>query len=199
MNLTKTELLAILKGERGIMKKIKSILLLTFIWAYKDCFYFNDALNFINSLPENIRESAYIIPLNSARSGWQNGYYTVGLQINKKKKMFFVHRLVAEYFIAPKKDNLQVNHIDGNKANNDFRNLEWVTPSQNTKHAYNNGLNKNVIKGIKKANSKKVCDTSTNIVYDSAKDAAICKRINYGTLRNKLNGHDNNNTTLKYV
>jgi hypothetical protein len=131
--------------------------------------------------------------------GRKNGYYTVGLQINKKKKMFFVHRLVAEYFISPKKDNLQVNHIDGNKANNDFRNLEWVTPSQNTKHAYNNGLNKNVIKATKKANSKKVCDTSTGILYDSAKDAAICKRINYGTLRNKLNGHDNNNTTLKYV
>lgn len=131
--------------------------------------------------------------------GRKNGYYTVGLQINKKKKVFFVHRLVAEYFVAPKKDNLQVNHIDGNKTNNDFRNLEWVTPSQNTKHAYDNGLNINVIKAIKKSNSKKVCDLSTGIVYDSAKDAAICKRINYGTLRNKLNGHDKNNTTLIYV
>ena len=129
----------------------------------------------------------------------KNGYNTVGLQINKKKKMFFVHRLVAEYFIAPKKDNLQVNHIDGNKQNNNFLNLEWVTASQNTKHAYDNGLNKNVILGIKKANSKQVRDMLTGIVYDSAKDAAICKRINYGTLRNMLNGHDNNKTTLKYV
>jgi hypothetical protein len=129
----------------------------------------------------------------------KNGYNTVGLQINKKKKMFFVHRLVAEYFVAPKRGNLQVNHIDGNKQNNDFRNLEWVTPSQNTKHAYDNGLNKNVILAIKKANSKQVCDMSNGILYDSAKDAAICKRINYGTLRNKLNGHDKNNTTLKYI
>jgi len=129
----------------------------------------------------------------------KNGYNIVGLQINKKKKMFFVHRLVAEYFVAPKRGNLQVNHIDGNKQNNDFRNLEWVTPSQNTKHAYDNGLNKNVILATKKANSKKVCDMSTGIIYDSAKDAAICKRINYGTLRNKLNGHDKNNTTLIYI
>ena len=53
----------------------------------------------------------------------KNGYNTVGLQINKKKKMFFVHRLVAEYFVAPRRGNLQVNHIDGNKQNNDFRNL----------------------------------------------------------------------------
>ena len=129
----------------------------------------------------------------------KNGYNTVGLQINKKKKMFFVHRLVAEYFVAPRSGNLQVNHIDGNKQNNDFRNLEWVTPSQNTKHAYDSGLNKNVILSIKKANSKQVCDMSTGIHYDSAKDAAICKRINYGTLRNKLNGHDKNNTTLRYI
>jgi hypothetical protein len=131
--------------------------------------------------------------------GRKNGYYTVGLQINKKKKMFFVHSLVAEFFVAPRRGNLQVNHIDGNKTNNDFRNLEWVTPSQNTKHAYDIGLNVNVIQATKKANSKQVCDMSTGIVYDSAKDAAICKRINYVTLRNKLNGHDNNNTTLKYV
>jgi hypothetical protein len=129
----------------------------------------------------------------------KNGYNTVGLQINKKKKMFFVHRLVAEYFVAPRSGNLQVNHIDGNKQNNDFRNLEWVTPSQNTKHAYDNGLNKNVILATKKANSKQVRDMLTGILYDSAKDAAICKRINYGTLRNKLNGHDKNNTTLKYI
>ena len=129
----------------------------------------------------------------------KNGYNTVGLQINKKKKMFFVHSLVAEYFVASKKGNLQVNHIDGNKQNNDFRNLEWVTPSQNTKHAYDNGLNTNVIKGIKKANSKRVYDKSTGYYYDSAKDAAICKRINYGTLRNMLNGHDKNKTNLIYA
>ena len=129
----------------------------------------------------------------------KNGYNTVGLQINKKKKMFFVHRLVAEYFVAPRRGNLQVNHIDGNKQNNDFRNLEWVTPSQNTKHAYDNGLNKNVILATKKANSKQVYDTRTGLYYDSAKEAAICKHMNYGTLRNKLNGHDHNNTTLKYV
>lgn len=129
----------------------------------------------------------------------KNGYNTVGLQINKKKKMFFVHRLVAEYFVAPRKGNLQVNHIDGNKQNNDFRNLEWVTPSQNTKHAYKNGLNKNVIEATKKSNSKKVYDTRTGLYYNSAKEAAQCKHIKYGTLRNMLNGHDKNNTTLIYA
>jgi hypothetical protein len=133
----------------------------------------------------------------------KNGYATVGLQINGKKKMFFVHRLVACFFnplgFSLNETYMQVNHKNGNKLDNHIDNLEWVTPSQNTKHAYDSGLNKNVIKETKKANSKQVIDTKSGLYYDSAKEAAICKHIKYGTLRNMLNGHDKNNTTLKYV
>jgi len=52
-----------------------------------------------------------------------------------------VHRLVAEHFIKNEdKTKTQVNHIDGNTLNNDYTNLEWVTPKQNMEHAVNNGL-----------------------------------------------------------
>lgn len=133
----------------------------------------------------------------------KNGYATVGLQINGKKKMFFVHRLVICFFdplgYALSEKYMQVNHKNGNKLDNHIDNLEWVTPSQNTKHAYDNGLNIKVIEGIKKANSKKVYDSSTGLYYDSAKEASSKNGINYGTLRNKLNGQDYNNTTLRYV
>lgn len=63
-------------------------------------------------------------------------YYGVKLSKNNKKKYFNIHRLVAETFIPNPKKMLQINHKDGNKLNNNVNNLEWVTPSDNTKHAY---------------------------------------------------------------
>ena len=59
------------------------------------------------------------------------------------KKTFRVHRLVLMAF-APIENmqNLEVNHIDGNKKNNSLSNLEWVTSSENKLHAFAKGLNK---------------------------------------------------------
>lgn len=70
-----------------------------------------------------------------------SGYRTVHL---KKSETEFVHRLVAETFI-PNEDpehKKDVNHIDGNKLNNNVENLEWVSRSDNVRHAYANGLNR---------------------------------------------------------
>lgn len=62
----------------------------------------------------------------------------------------YLHRLVATKFI-PNPDNLSdVNHIDGNKHNNDVSNLEWCTRSHNIAHAWKHGLNKGVTGQISK-------------------------------------------------
>lgn len=70
----------------------------------------------------------------------ENGYKYYRLSKNNKKQMFYAHRLVAEAFL-PNPNNLPVvNHIDGNKLNNNLNNLEWTTYSQNAEHAYQNNL-----------------------------------------------------------
>ena len=68
-----------------------------------------------------------------------------------KDKTYKVHKLVCMAFhpIEGKENyddykDLQVNHIDGNTLNNHADNLEWVTKSENMKHAYSSGLNKKV-------------------------------------------------------
>ena len=68
-------------------------------------------------------------------------YATILLTDNNKKQVTCqIHRLIATAFI-PNPDNLpQVNHIDGNKLNNDILNLEWCDRSYNAKHAYSIGL-----------------------------------------------------------
>lgn len=71
-----------------------------------------------------------------------NGYYVVDLRKNHRSRVFRVHRLVALSFIPFVDGKPFVNHVDGNKLNNNVSNLEWCTQSENVYHAYNTGLNK---------------------------------------------------------
>lgn len=59
-----------------------------------------------------------------------------------KPKTLSVHRVVVETYINSIPQDMVVNHIDGNKHNNHFTNLEVVTHKQNTKHAIENSLTK---------------------------------------------------------
>lgn len=70
----------------------------------------------------------------------KNGYATVAVQIDGKRKKFQLHYLVARAFVPGYAPGLCVNHIDGNKTNNSPSNLEWVTRARNTKHAWDTGL-----------------------------------------------------------
>jgi len=66
----------------------------------------------------------------------KSGYLLVNFCIDGIKSNHNVHRLVARAFIENESNKPQVNHKDGNKMNNCADNLEWVTASENTKHAY---------------------------------------------------------------
>ena len=63
------------------------------------------------------------------------GYKRVALFYEGKSKKYFVHRLVAMLYVENPNNKNQVNHIDGDKLNNHYTNLEWVTNKENNSHA----------------------------------------------------------------
>ena len=65
-----------------------------------------------------------------------HGYKSIDLISDGIRKKYPVHRLVAIHFIPNPKNKPCVNHIDGNKHNNNVSNLEWVTYSENEKHSF---------------------------------------------------------------
>lgn len=71
-----------------------------------------------------------------------NGYYRVILKLNSGiYRYFLIHRIVLiEFNCCDNYKNLQVNHKDCDKSNNDEFNLEWMTCSENILHAYQNGV-----------------------------------------------------------
>jgi len=80
------------------------------------------------------------------------GYFYISLYKNNNKKSYRRCRLVAKYFVDNPQNKPDVNHKDGNKQNDYYKNLEWVTPKENMNHAVKNGLHD--VKGSKNPRSK---------------------------------------------
>lgn len=99
----------------------------------------------VNNYPKyKVSENGLVI---GARGGLlkpdynRTGYKRVTLCKGGVTKRVFVHRLVAEHFLdAPKSPDCIVNHIDGDKTNNHYTNLEWTTHKENLRHALDTGL-----------------------------------------------------------
>jgi len=72
----------------------------------------------------------------------KHGHRVVRLWNNNKTKLCKIYRLKAIAFIPNPENKREVNHLDGDRMNEELSNLEWATPSENMKHAYNNGLSK---------------------------------------------------------
>lgn len=97
-----------------------------------------------------------------------NQYLAVDLHIKKNLK---VHRLVALHFIPNPENKREVNHLDGDHFNNAVSNLEWVTGSENCKHAYDQ-LGKIRLKGQLNPYARKVERIEDGKVFDCLNEAA---------------------------
>lgn len=122
-----------------------------------------------------------------------SGYRTV--HINHYDPPEFVHRLVAETFVHNDDpiNKTDVNHKDGDKLNNNKDNLEWVTRSDNIKHAYVNGLNRPSGGGH---NKTRVYVEETGRIYDSQEDCIKDIGGSIGGLSMYLNGRRKKDTYM---
>lgn len=133
------------------------------------------------------------------------GYKSVYLCKDSKVYAKNVHRLVCVNFLDNPENKSDVNHKNGIKSDNSLINLEWVTRSENIKHAYDNSLRrytenqKNTFLVNKVNNSKKVICVETGIIYDSLKIASNKIGVKYITLHAQITGRNANKYNLKYL
>lgn len=113
------------------------------------------------------------------KPSYKNGYLCISLF--PENKTYLIHRLVAQEFIENPENKTYVNHIDENKQNNNYQNLEWSTPKENSMYS----------------NSKEVYKYDKNGIfikkYSSVKEAAKDNNIKECAISNALG--DNNRYT----
>lgn len=148
-----------------------------------------------------------------------SNYYTVTVKINGVNKTTRVHRLVAQTFIPNPMNYPSVNHINSIKNDNRLINLEWVTPSQNSRHSYEYRLSKSMTSQEKKLvqenilnmwnealikpYTKKELSDKFNMSYDQTK--AIFQRQTWTEITKHLpmptfsNGMYNNDKLKRHV
>ena len=114
------------------------------------------------------------------------GYYRVSLYNQGQRKRCFRHRLVAEHFLDKPEGKDFVNHIDGDKSNNSLENLEWVSQSENEKHAFENGLKQ-------KTNKPFIIEFVNGDIKEYENQYVCAKEIgcSQSSVKNWLNGQRN--------
>ena len=102
----------------------------------KDLYLITDEGNVINKKTGAVRKHSLS----------HNGYRLFATKVGGRSGKYVtvrIGRMVAIAFLKNPEDKPEVNHIDGNKLNDQLSNLEWVTPSENMKHAFATGLASN--------------------------------------------------------
>lgn len=152
-----------------------------------------------------------------------NGYLFVTLHKNGISKRHFIHRLVGFAFLENPENKPQIDHIDGNKTNNDVSNLRWVTAKENCnnplrvekfvgtnnhffgkKHTEETRrkMSKNHpdMSGSKNPAARKVQNTYTLEIFETVKDAGKSAGVSDNSIRNSIKrGYKSAGFVWRYV
>lgn len=125
----RSKILEQIKGQRhsvyGFKWKYEETKIDNEIWKTIDPLIVNNSQGYLASSIGRIKS-----PKGKLCCFTTNAYNTVTIG----NKTYYVHRIIAQVFIPNPENKLLINHIDGNKINNNINNLEWVTHSENTQH-----------------------------------------------------------------
>lgn len=166
----------------GLLHDIGKIETKSFINNHNDVEEWKDIKEFQNRYQVsnfgNIRNSRNMKVLKPRKHS--GGYLQVNIRNKGKLKNYYIHRIVAQYFcendINNDITNLDVNHKDGNKENNFYKNLEWCTRSENIKHCFYTNKERNRF-GINVPNHKLSYDDIEEIKRIKAKEKLSNKEI----------------------
>ena len=138
------------------------------------------------------------------------GYYLNTLSKDGVVSYKSTHRLVAQAFIPNPQNKPTVNHIDGNRINNNVNNLEWCTQRENIIHKFKVLNYKGVMFGkhlsdehkkkISKSRSKKVLCVELNVVFDSARQASAWLNLSKNSVNESIfRNHKCGGYTWRYL
>lgn len=129
----------------------------------------------------------------SAKGNFAEKYYEFDFNgykaIQTYNHTYYIHRLVAQAFLPNPSNKPCVNHKDGNKKNNCVDNLEWVTHSENNRHAYRTGLK---FPNKKTSKHKSVC-----MLNDDKEIICIFPKMKYANIVFKKDIDNNINRAIK--
>lgn len=128
---------------------------------------------------------------------YNGGYVRATLCLGKhaKGKTVLVHRIVAQAFLPNPQNKPTVNHIDGDKTNNNVSNLEWATVSENQLHRfhvlhkyYSDELMADLTERSAAKRRRPIRCVETGAEYRSIRDAAEKSGVDYGNIGNCARG-----------
>ncbi len=121
------------------------------------------------------------IPVRELKISWSpKGYAKVAFSMGGKRKIFTLSRLVAQAFVANPLNKPFVNHIDFDRSNNHYTNLEWVDHQENVKYSVDAGR----FHALKPTNQTG-CYVIDGVKYASSKEAEWKTGIKSGLVRHR--------------